>query len=70
MAEIHGFICSQPVYEYDGWIFTYHVTLVWPLTKDWELRKRAGARFYDMLSKWRDEPDPEKFRLGGGCQQF
>lgn len=61
-------ICGPRVYEYKGWIFQFHdYTGCWPLRKDWEPRKRAGDRFYAMIGEFLEEPDREKFRVGGGC---
>lgn len=65
-----GFLCSARIYAYEGWTFEYHPTAVWPLKADGEPRKRAGAKFYDMLSRFLKEPDREKYRVGGGCQRF
>jgi len=67
-----GFICSPPIYEFEGWIFEYHQTSVWPLTKDYEPRKRAGRKFYAMLDRFCTLTDDQKkeYRVGGGCAAF
>jgi len=68
----HGFICSPPIYEFEGWIFEYHQTSVWPLKKDWEPRARAGRKFYDMLGRFLELDDNKRkeCRVGGGCVSF
>ena len=71
MMEMHGYICSTPLYEYKGWLFevpTYAGP--WPIRKDGEPFKRAGAKFWQAYSEWHAEPDPEQYRVGGGCQRF
>ena len=67
-----GFICSSPLYEYDGWTFEFRpmMTGPWPIRKDGELYKRAGKRFYDVFEKWHALPDRETYRIGGGCERF
>ena len=67
-----GWICRPTIYEFDGWIFEYHQTSVWPLKKDGEPRKRAGKRFYDMLGRFLelDEETRKQHRVGGGCVSF
>lgn len=70
-----GHICSPPLYEYthEGrtWFFECgYMTGPWPLKKDGELFKRRGDRFWGAIDAWMDEPDPEAFRVGGGCQHF
>lgn len=68
---MHGWICSIPLYEYEGWRFEFNeMTGPWPVRKDGELFKRAGKRFYDMFERWYKEPDREKYRIGGGCERF
>jgi hypothetical protein len=55
-------------YEYKGWIFEYSdYTGCWPLRKDMEPRKRAGARFYAMIGEFLEESAREQYRIGGGC---
>lgn len=45
-----NFICSPRIYEYKGWIFEHSWAIgAWPLTKDWEPRKRAGRVFWKVL---------------------
>jgi hypothetical protein len=68
-----NFICGPRLYEYDGWFFEYSGgTGPWPLRKDGELRKCAGAVFYDMFDRFWKLPvaEREKYRVGGGCRQF
>lgn len=70
---MHGFICSPTIYEYKGWIFEFsHSSGPWPLTKDYELRKRAGRRWWALWNEWCSLSDAEKkaTRIGGGCQRF
>lgn len=64
-----GFLCSPPLYEYDGWFFQYGHYICWPLCKDGEPRKRAGKKFYDMLDRFfaLSEEEQESYRVGGGC---
>lgn len=64
-----GFMCSTPIYEYDGWFFEYGPRICWPLCKDGEPRKRAGNKFYDMLDRFfaQTEKEQESCRVGGGC---
>ena len=64
-----GFICSPPLYEFEGWYFEYGPYICWPLCKDGEPRKRAGNKFYDMVDKFLALPEEEKerYRVGGGC---
>lgn len=68
-----NFICGPRIYEFDGWIFEYHMTGgPWPLKKDGELRKRAGRTFYKVIAKF-DKltiEEKEKYRVGGGCLPF
>ena len=68
-----GFMCSTPLYEFDGWLFEFGAqTGPWPLTKDGSLRKRAGDKFWNMFSKWNKLTDKEKYatRIGGGCERI
>ena len=64
-----GFICSLPLYEFEGWFFEYGRHISWPLCKDGEPRKRAGDKFYDMLDRFLALPEEEResYRVGGGC---
>lgn len=64
-----GFLCSSPIYEYEGWFFEYGPRICWPLCKDGEPRKRAGNKFYDMLDRFfaQTEKEQENCRVGGGC---
>ncbi len=69
----HGWVCGPKIYEYKGWLFEHNYYLgAWPLTKDLEPRKRAGAVFWNLLDEFMQLPDAEqkRHRLGGGCQQF
>ena len=68
-----GFICSTPVYEFEGWTFEYGYTGgPWPLKKNGELRKKAGRKFWAMFYRFSKLSDDEKYahRVGGGCQSF
>lgn len=68
--QLHGFICSPPVYEFKGWLFEGHYNSgPWPLRKDGEPRKRAGDVFWRVWAEWYALPDDEKklTRVGGGC---
>ena len=66
-----GFICSNPLYEYDGWRFEFGMmTGPWPIRKDGEVYKRAGKKFYDMFERWYALPNREDYRIGGGCERF
>jgi len=67
-----GFICSSPVYEYEGWTFEYgRACGLWPVTKRyWEPYKRAGKKFYEMFERFSKEEDQDQFRVGGGCQRI
>ena len=64
-----GFICSPPLYEFEGWYFQYGHHICWPLCKDGEPKKRAGNKFYDMIDKFLalPEEEQERYRVGGGC---
>jgi len=71
--EMHGFICSAPVYEYKGWIFEEHYySGPWPLTRHGEPRKKAGKRFWAMYAEFSKICDIDKAacRVGGGCVRF
>ena len=67
-----GWVCGPRIYKFDGWLFEYHQTSVWPLKKDGEPRKRAGRRFYAMLDRFLalDKAEREQHRVGGGCVAF
>jgi len=67
-----GFMCSPRIYEFEGWLFEYHQTSVWPLKKDHGPRKRAGRKFYEMLDRFCALTDEQKkeHRVGGGCVAF
>lgn len=72
---IHGHICGPRLYEYthDGrkWFFEFGSYIgPWPLRQSGEPYKRAGDKFYAMFRAWKAEPDPEAFRVGGGCMTF
>ena len=71
MSMPTGFICSSPLYQYKGWTFEFgQMTGPWPLRKDGEPRKRAGDVFWNIFEQWNNEPDKERYRIGGGCQRF
>ena len=64
-----GFICSPPLYEFEGWYFQSGHHICWPLCKDGEPRKRAGRKFYDVMGRFLalPEEEQERYRVGGGC---
>ena len=64
-----GFMCSPPLYEYEGWFFEYGHHICWPLCKNGEPRKRAGRKFYDVVDRFLalSEEEQERYRVGGGC---
>ena len=67
-----GFMCSPPLYEFEGWSFEYGYNGPWPWTKDGEPRKRAGKKFYDMLDRFfaQTKEEQENCRVGGGCMRI
>ena len=66
-----GYICSPPIYEYKGVTFEFGMSSgPWPIRKDGELFKRVGPKFWDLFEAWHAEPDPEIYRIGGGCQRI
>lgn len=71
--QLHGIICFAQIYEYKGWLFEYRPYVgPWPLKKNGEPRKRAGDRFWDVLTEWFDLPEDEQkqTRICGGCMEF
>lgn len=55
-------------YRFEGWTFEYDRNKPfgpWPCKKDFEPRKRAGKKFYDMFERFNDMPieAQESFRL-------
>ena len=57
--EMPMFICRPKIYRFRGWLFqTGYVT--WPLNKDLEPKKRAGAKFYKMLEEFERLTDEQK----------
>lgn len=73
MSELHGFICGPRLYEFEGWFFEVHAgSGPWPLKKDGELRKRAGRTWWKVWGTFDalTESEKQKYRVGGGCQQF
>ena len=57
-------ISFYPVYKYKGWLFDHHeYTGGWPLKKDLEPRKRAGAKFWKVYSEFYRLDDKEQFRV-------
>jgi len=71
--EFHGWICSHPMYEFEGWIFECgYMSGPWPLRKDLEPRKRAGRKFWKMFERFDALSDKAKstYRIGGGCERF
>jgi len=69
MSVRQGWLCGPKVYEYEGWLFQIGYSGPWPLCKDGESRKRAGRVFWGVVDRWQAEPDPESFRVCGGCQR-
>ena len=73
---MHGYICSAPLYEYTHEGRTWLIECPkyggpWPVRKDTlELIERAGNEFWEAWDALQAEPDPEKFRVGGGCERF
>ena len=70
-----GWICTAPIYEYDGCLFEYrpYTSGPWPVRrKDYEPFKRAGDKFYNMIETFLSLPEKEqeKYRVGGGCHAF
>lgn len=74
MSRFVGYICSPPIYEFEGWTFEFHRYTggPWPLKKDGGLYKRAGRRFYAMIYSFSNLSDEEqdKYRVGGGCRRI
>lgn len=69
-----GFLCMARIYEYKGRRFEYPAGYgpPWPLKKDGDPYKRAGAKWWDFIQPFLDLPDEEqaKYRIGGGCIPF
>jgi len=64
-------MCSQSIYEYKGWTFEYGLYQEpWPLRKDGEPRKKAGATFYKIFLAFINEPDWDKYKISGGCERL
>lgn len=58
-------VSRTPVYQFEGWLFEYGKYLYqtpWPLRKDFEPRKRAGRKFYDMLGRFLELSEEERGR--------
>ena len=70
--QLHGWICSTPIYEYKGWLFEYGHAGCWPLRNDGEPRKRAGRKFWAIVADWQSltEDEQKQTRVGGGCTEF
>lgn len=69
----NGFICRPRIYEFGGWLFEVPgIGGPWPLKKDGLPRKRAGRKFYKVISVFDTLSDSEQdsFRMGGGCRAF
>jgi len=52
-------------YRYNGWLFEYSETKPfppWPCRKDFELRKRAGKKFYEDISGFFDLSENDKMQ--------
>jgi len=72
-VEVGGFICSTPVYQYNGWTFEFeYIGGPWPLRKDGEARKRIPDAFWDDIAGFLElsEKKRNKHRIRGGCQRF
>lgn len=76
MAKIYTFpayVCGPHIYAYKGWLFEFgKYTGPWPLKKDFELRSRAGKKFWQMFDEFMDLPADQQMllRVGGGCERF
>ena len=73
MTEFHGFLCSSPVYEFEGITFEYPAYAgPWPLKKNGDPKQRAGRKFYALVRRFEKMPDEEqeKHRVYGGCVRF
>jgi hypothetical protein len=60
-------IATQKVYKFEGWLIEYDRNKPlgpWPLKKDYELRERAGKKFYEVFSRFLELSikDQEKLR--------
>lgn len=50
-------------YRFEGWLFEFDRNKPlgpWPLKENFEPRKRAGKRFYDMFDKFSALPESEQ----------
>ena len=68
--KITGHICMPTIYDYDGWFFEHSKYMgFWPLKKNGDPRKRAGDKFYKMLTKFLKLSDKKKkeLKISGGC---
>lgn len=72
--QMHGYICSAPIYEFKGWTFEDHYSSggPWPLTRHGDPRKKAGRLFWKMYEEFSSLSDIDKAlcRVGGGCVKF
>ena len=56
----------MPIYKFEDWLFEYSRTKPlepWPLCKDYEPRKRAGKKFYEMLGRFLELSEEEQKEL-------
>ena len=70
MGTDRGIICGPKIYEYHGVMFEFSYTGgPWPLKKNWEPKKRAGKKFFDLYYRFSklSEKEQEEYRVGGGC---
>jgi hypothetical protein len=68
-----GFMCGPRLYKFKGWFFEVNAACgPWPLKKNGDPRTNAGRRFWKVWNAFNALSDKkkEKFRVGGGCQQF
>jgi hypothetical protein len=72
MTEIHGWLCSTPIYRYHGVEFECGMSGFGFLKSDGSIYERVPKRFWDVYEKWRKLPKSkqERCRVGGGCRRF
>ena len=54
--KVIAHISVPTFYLFEGWLFEYSSAKPfgpWPCTKDFEPRKRAGKKFYNMFSRFK-----------------
>ncbi len=72
-TELHGFLCTTPIYRFEGWTFEVPgYGGPWPLRSDMKPRKRAGKRFFDTIARFEKLSAKEQslYRISGGCCPF